>query len=138
MPAFRQVATATLASGRGGSIIPTRPIKVRPFSISSLVKAEGTSVFVETIFDNRFNYSDELKRMGADIKVFGKLAVIEGKRKLSAAKLRCTDLRGGAAAVVAALSAEGDSVITDIHHIERGYENIATILKSLNAKIIKE
>ena len=120
------------------SVYPGFPTDAGPLLISSLVKAEGTSVFVETIFDNRFNYSDELKRMGADIKVFGKLAVIEGKRKLSAAKLKCTDLRGGAAAVVAALSAEGDSVITDIHHIERGYENIETILKSLNAKIIKE
>ena len=106
--------------------------------VSALSKAEGTSVFVETIFDNRFNYVDELKRMGADIKVFGRLAVIEGRNKLCAAKLKCTDLRGGAAAVIAALSAEGESVITDIHHIERGYENIAGVLQSLNAKIIKE
>ena len=120
------------------SVYPGFPTDAGPLLVSALSKAEGTSVFVETIFDNRFNYVDELKRMGADIKVFGRLAVIEGRNKLCAAKLKCTDLRGGAAVVIAALSAEGESVITDIHHIERGYENIAGVLQSLNAKIIKE
>lgn len=120
------------------SVYPGFPTDAGPLLISALAKAEGTSVFVETIFDNRFNYVDELKRMGADIKVYGRLAVINGKSRLSGAKVKCTDLRGGAAAVIAALSAEGESVITDIHHIERGYENISGVLRSLNAKIIKE
>ncbi len=120
------------------TVYPGFPTDAGPLLIASLIKASGTSVFVETIFENRFNYVDELKRLGADIKIFGRVAVIEGKETLNGAGLRCTDLRGGAAAVVAALGAQGDSVITDIHHIERGYEKIETVLRSLNAQVKKE
>ncbi len=120
------------------SVYPGFPTDAGPLLIASLSKAAGTSVFIETIFENRFNYVDELKRMGADIKIFGKVAVIEGKEILNGASLRCTDLRGGAAALVAALGAKGDSVITDIHHIERGYEKIETVLNSLGAQVKKE
>ncbi len=120
------------------TVYPGFPTDAGPLLISALTKAEGTSVFVETIFDNRFNYISELKRLGADIKVFGRVAIIEGKNQLRGAKLKCTDLRGGAAAVISALSADGDSIITDIHHVERGYECIENVLSKLNAQIIKE
>ena len=106
--------------------------------ISTLVSASGTSTFVETIFENRFNYIGELKRLGADIKTYDRVAVVEGVPRLYGAKLSSTDLRGGAAAVIAALSAEGVSTVDKIHHIERGYEDIVGVLSSLNAKIIKE
>ncbi len=120
------------------TVYPGFPTDAGPLLVAALTKAEGTSVFVETIFDNRFNYIGELRRLGADIKVFGRVAIIEGRPSLYGTKLKCTDLRGGAAAVIAALAAEGDSVITDIHHIERGYEAIEKVLSGLNARIVKE
>lgn len=95
-------------------------------------------MFVETIFENRFRYIDELVRLGADIRLQNKVAVIEGVRELKGAAVSCTDLRGGAALVVAGLSANGITEINKIYHIERGYENIADNLSMLGAKIKKE
>ncbi len=99
--------------------------------------AEGTSVFVETIFENRFRHISELVRLGASIKVEGRVCVVEGVKKLSGAKVRAAELRGGAALVVAALAAEGTSEISGTGYIERGYESLETALRSIGADIKK-
>ena len=120
------------------TVYPGFPTDAGPLLVSALTKAQGTSVFIENIFENRFSYISELKLLGADIKVFGKIAVVEGVKSLKGANLLCTDLRGGAAAVIGALAAEGKSVVDRICHIERGYENIVDAFTALSAKIIKE
>ena len=120
------------------TVYPGFPTDAGPLLVASLVKANGTSTFIETIFENRFNYIDELRRLGADIKVYNRVAVVEGVKSLKGAKLSATDLRGGAAAVVLALAAEGVSEIDKIHHIERGYERIEENLKGVFANIKKE
>lgn len=97
--------------------------------------ADGTSVIVETIFENRFMHVPELVRMGAKIKIDGRAAVIEGVKNLTGAKVKATDLRAGAALVLAALSADGETEISDIEHIERGYSQFDTKLKSLGVNI---
>lgn len=99
--------------------------------------AEGTSVFVETIFENRFRHLSELIRLGASVKVEGRVCVIEGVKKLSGAKLCASELRGGAALVVAALAAEGTTEISGVNYIERGYEAIENELRSVGADIKK-
>lgn len=105
-----------------------------PFmAMSSL--AAGTSVFVENIFENRYKHAGELARMGADIKLEGRVAVVEGTERLHGASVNCTDLRGGAALVVAALAAEGETVVREIRHIERGYEALEKNLSLLGADI---
>ena len=86
--------------------------------------AKGTSTVTESVWDNRFRYVDELRKMGANVQVDGQVAVFEGVEKLSPAPLRATDLRAGAAMVVAALMADGTSEVEEIGYIERGYENI--------------
>ena len=95
----------------------------------------GTSMVIETIFENRFMHVSELKRMGATIKIDGRTAVIEGQNKLTGARVKATDLRAGAALVLAGLCAEGQTEITDIHHIDRGYDNFEGKLTSLGANI---
>lgn len=100
--------------------------------------ADSTSVFIENIFENRYRQAEELMRMGADIKVHGRVAVIEGVNKLHGACVNCTDLRGGAALVVAGLAAEGQTVIYDIKHIDRGYDKIENALSKLGARIIRK
>ena len=97
--------------------------------------AHGTSVFVENIFENRFQHVDELVRMGADIKVAGRTAVVCGVEKLQGANVVSRELRGGAALVVAALAAEGQTVIDGIEYIDRGYESIEKYLTSCGADI---
>jgi len=116
-------------------VYPGFPTDAGPLIIAMLSRADGTCVFVENIFENRFRYVDELNRLGSKVKVEGKIAVIEGVNSLSGANCKCTDLRGGAALVAAALSAEGETNITDITHILRGYENIVENLQSVNANI---
>lgn len=116
-------------------VYPSFPTDAGPLVIAMLTKARGTSLFVENIFENRFRYVDELKRLGAKIETQGKTAVIEGTEKLSGAFCKCTDLRGGAALVTAGLAATGETVIDEIHHILRGYDNIVGTLKSLGADI---
>lgn len=106
--------------------------------IAALAVANGTTMVVENIFANRYNYVDELKRMGADIKVEERVAVIEGVRKLHGANVNCTDLRGGAAMIIAGLCAEGETVIGEIHHIDRGYESPEKILRSIGADIRRQ
>lgn len=116
---------------------PGFPTDMQPQMSALLTCASGTSMITESIFDNRFRYVDELRRMGANISVEGRVAVIEGVERLKGAPMRATDLRAGAALIIAALSAEGTSEIYDIFHIERGYENMEIKLRSLGANIIK-
>lgn len=95
----------------------------------------GNQHHTESIFDNRFQYMDELRRMGADILVDGKVAVIQGGKPLTAAPVKAVDLRAGAALVIAGLAAKGTTEVEDIHHIERGYECIVDKLRHLGADI---
>lgn len=97
--------------------------------------ARGNSIIIETIFENRFLHVEELKRMGAKIKIEGRSAIVEGVPKLTGAQVKVTDLRAGAALVLAGLVAEGKSEITDIFHIDRGYERLEEKLKGLGAII---
>lgn len=119
-------------------VYPGFPTDAGPILIAALSKAKGTSVFVENIFENRYRYVDELNRLGTRIKTEGRVAVVEGVENLSAAKCQCTDLRGGAALVVAALAASGTTVIDKIEHIKRGYENISENLRNLGAVAYEE
>lgn len=119
------------------AVYPGFPTDAGPLVLAMLTKSEGTSVMVENIFDNRYRYVDELRRLGANVKIEGRVAVIEGVNSLFGAPCRCTDLRGGAALVVAALAASGKTVISDINHIKRGYEKIAENYSKLGADIIE-
>lgn len=116
-------------------VYPGFPTDAGPIAVAMLSVADGTSVFVENIFENRFRFADELKRFGAKIKTEGKVAVIEGVSELSGAECKATDLRGGAALVIAALKAGGKSRIGEIQHIERGYDGITDRLSALGADI---
>ncbi len=116
-------------------VYPGFPTDAQAFVMAALCKAKGTSVFVENIFDNRYKHVAGLTRMGADIFVEGKAAVIEGVTKLYGVKTEAPDLRGGAGLVTAALAAEGTSEISAIHHIDRGYEEIEKVLTSVGADI---
>ena len=100
--------------------------------------ADGTGVFVENIFENRFQHVEELIRMGADIKVDGRIAVVQGVKGLSGANVIAKELRGGAALVVAALAAEGITKIENVKFIDRGYESIEKYLSACGANIIRE
>ena len=114
---------------------PGFPTDMQPLMTTLLTMADGTSIVTEGIWENRFRYVDELLRMGANIQVDGQVAVIEGVKKLRPAPLRATDLRAGAAMVMAALSADGISEVDETIHIERGYENIVEKLQLLGADI---
>ena len=114
---------------------PGFPTDMQPLMTTLLTLADGTSIVTEGIWENRFRYVDELLRMGANIQVDGQVAVIEGVRKLRPAPLRATDLRAGAAMIMAALSADGISEVDETIHIERGYENIVEKLQLLGADI---
>ena len=114
---------------------PGFPTDMQPQIAVLLSIANGTSIINESVWDNRFRYIEELKRMGAQISVDGRLAVIEGVDHLSAAPVKATDLRAGAAMIIAALCAQGTSEVEDIQHIERGYENIEEKFRNLGADI---
>ena len=131
---------------RTGDILPLKintmphpgfPTDMQPLMGVLLSVAKGTSTVTESVWDNRFRYVDELRKMGASVQVDGQVAVFEGVEKLSPAPLRASDLRAGAAMVVAALMADGTSEIEEIGHIERGYENIVEKLRGLGADISK-
>ena len=117
---------------------PGFPTDMQSQFTALLAVTKGTSIVVETIFENRFKYINELIRMGAKITVEGRTAVIQGGDKLNGASTEMTDLRGGAALVLASLAAEGESSISGIHYLERGYENFVYKLQLLGAKIIKK
>jgi UDP-N-acetylglucosamine 1-carboxyvinyltransferase len=114
---------------------PGFPTDMQPQMAVLLSLAEGTSIVTEGVWDNRFRYVDELKRMGANIQVDGKIAVIEGVGSLTGAPVKATDLRAGAALLIAGLAGRGVTEIEDIQHIERGYENVDEKLAQLGADI---
>ena len=116
---------------------PGLPTDMQPQLGALLTLAKGTSIITEGIFDNRFRYADELRRMGADISVDGKVAVIEGVDHLTGAPVKATDLRAGAALIIAGLSTTGVTEIEDIYHIERGYDNMDGKLRAMGADIVK-
>ncbi len=102
---------------------PGFPTDMQPQLVAFLTTIKGTSTAREGVWDNRFRYVNELKRMGANIRVEGKLAIVDGVDRLIGAHVKATDLRGGAAMIIAGLMADGATEITDIYHIDRGYEN---------------
>ena len=117
---------------------PGFPTDAQAILMAALLRARGATVFVENIFENRYRHVDELCRMGADISVADRVAVVTGVPALCGAQVRCTDLRGGAALLVAGLSAEGETRIGDIYHIQRGYEDPVRDLGALGAAIRME
>lgn len=126
-----------------GRLRAVRPVRTAPYPgfptdaqavlMAALLKSRGATVFEENIFSNRYRHVDELGRMGAEIRVSGRTAVVIGQESLHGAPVCCTDLRGGAALCVAALAAEGETVISRTEHIQRGYEDIAAELRRLGA-----
>lgn len=114
---------------------PGFPTDMQPQVAAVLSLADGTSIVTESVWDNRFRYVEELRRMGAEISVDGKTAVIQGVEQLTAAPVKAVDLRAGAAMVIAALAAKGTTYIEDIQYIERGYEDIVEKLSAIGADI---
>lgn len=114
---------------------PGFPTDMQSVFAAMLTTAKGTSIIVENIFENRFKYTQELNKMGAKITVEGKSAIIRGVRKLYGANVKATDLRGGAALVLAGLSAKGITKVENIEYILRGYENFDKKLRNINANI---
>ena len=117
---------------------PGFPTDAQAVVMAALLRSQGTSVFVENMFENRYRHTAELRRMGADIRPEGRVAVVCGTQKLHAARVDSTDLRGGAALVVAGLQAEGITAVGEIHHIQRGYADIVGDLSQLGAAIRRE
>ena len=128
-----------------GRLTAPRPIATRPYPgfptdaqpplMAACLKARGTTVFTENIFSNRYRHALELRRLGADVTIEGRVACISGVERLQAAPLTAGDLRGGAAMVVAALSAEGTTELLDEDHISRGYDRLDLQLTSLGAEL---
>lgn len=116
---------------------PGFPTDMQAQFMALMTVAKGTSFFTETIFENRYKHVDELVRMGAKIKIDGRVAVVKGVPKLTGAKVCAKDLRGGAALVIAGLAAEGITTVEDIIHIERGYEQFDKMLEQLGAHIYR-
>lgn len=116
---------------------PGFPTDMQAIFTSTLCAAKGTSIIVENIFENRYKYVNELKKMGSKITTEGKTAIVKGTRKLSGANVKATDLRGGAALVLAGLVSKGKTKIDNIEHILRGYENLDKKLNKIGAKISK-
>ena len=129
----------------GGRLNAPRPIRTAPYPgfptdaqaivMAALLRCRGAAVFEENLFSSRYRHVDELARMGADIRTSGRVAVVLGVERLHGAAVRSTDLRGGAALCVAALTAEGETVVSDIAHIDRGYQSLEQDLTALGAEI---
>jgi len=117
---------------------PGFPTDMQAQMMALLTTAEGTSVVTETVFENRFMHVNELKRMGADIIIEGHSAVVKGVSHLTGAQVKATDLRAGAALVIAGMMAKNTTEVTGVEHIDRGYENLVAKLKGLGAKIWRE
>lgn len=130
---------------RMGRLHPLEQVRTMPYPgfptdaqsplMAAVCIADGTSIFVENIFESRYKHVPELCRMGADIRAEGRLAVVRGVPELHSARVSCTDLRGGAAIAVAALAAEGETELLSIEHIDRGYENFEGCLRLLGARV---
>ena len=131
--------------GSGGVLKGVRPVRTAPYPgfptdaqaplMAALAGGTGCTVFVENMFESRYRHVDELIRMGADIRVEGRVAVVYGVSRLHGATVMASDLRGGAALVVAALGAEGTTTVTGLHHIDRGYQSLEYDLQRLGAQI---
>lgn len=117
---------------------PGLPTDCKPLLVAMMSVAEGVGIVTENLFSGRFRYVDELLRMGADIRTEGHHAVIRGVDRLSGAPVRASDIRAGAALVVAGLAAEGETVVCDPHHIDRGYEDFVGKLSALGADVCRE
>ena len=117
---------------------PGLPTDCKPLLVAMLSVAEGVGIVTENLFSGRFRYVDELVRMGADIRTESHHAVIRGVDRLSGAPVRASDIRAGAALVVAGLAAEGETVVCDPHHIDRGYEDFVGKLSALGADVRRE
>lgn len=134
--AVRVVASKKLQNTQVKTLpYPGFPTDMQPQMVVTLGLAKGTSIVSESIFENRFKYVDELTRMGAEIKVEGNTAIIDGVSKYTGASMAAPDLRAGAALVIAALAADGFSTIDDIQYIERGYEDFEWKLQGIGAMI---
>lgn len=150
---LREAGCAVTADGGGiacacrDRLRAVRPVRTAPYPgfptdaqailMAALLRSRGATVFEENIFENRYRHVDELTRMGGSIRVSGRVAVVTGVERLYGAAVQCTDLRGGAALCVAALAAEGETRISEIGHIDRGYEDIARDLRTLGADIAR-
>jgi len=116
---------------------PGFPTDMQAPMMSLLATVEGASVITETVFENRFKHAEELRRMGAQISISGNIAIVRGVKKLTGAIVEAKDLRAGAALVLAALAADGKTVVEGVRHIERGYEKLDKNLASIGAKVYK-
>ncbi len=114
---------------------PGFPTDMQAQFMAMLSLSDGTSIIHETIFENRFMHATELSRMGVDVKIEGSTAILKGVDKLSGTKVKATDLRAGAALIIAGMLAEGETEITEVYHIQRGYANIVEKLQNLGANI---
>ena len=114
---------------------PGFPTDMHPQIAAVLCLANGTSVITEGVWDNRYRYTEEFRRLGAKIQVDGKIAIIEGVEKLTGAPMEACDLRAGAGMIIAGLAAQGTSEISNVKHIERGYEDIIGKLSRIGADI---
>lgn len=114
---------------------PGFPTDAQAIVMAALLQSRGTTVFVENVFENRYRHVDELRRMGADISVADRVAVVTGVERIHGADLQATDLRGGAAMMIAGLMAQGTTRIGGVHHIRRGYEDPVRDLRALGAEI---
>lgn len=158
---YRHLATVTTALGQagchvtstndsvtlksGGALLGIPPVRTSPYPgfptdaqallMAALLRSAGATMLVENMFDSRYRHVPELQRMGADIRLEGRVALIYGTPALHGAAVRCTDLRGGAALVIAALQTPEITQIHDIYHIQRGYQDIAGDLRSLGADV---
>ncbi len=114
---------------------PGFPTDMQSQLCALMSRANGTGIITETVFENRFMHVSELKRMGADITIEGRAAIVKGQKRLTGAEVTATDLRAGAALLLAGLSAEGTTVINEAHHIFRGYDRLEKKLNSLGANV---
>ncbi|MCL2456701.1 MAG: UDP-N-acetylglucosamine 1-carboxyvinyltransferase [Defluviitaleaceae bacterium] len=114
---------------------PGFPTDLQPQIATLLCRAHGNSIVIENVFEQRYRYVNELKRLGAHIKLEGRAAIIKGSCTYTGAKVSATDLRAGAALVIAGLSAKGETIIANVEHLDRGYENFEEKLRSLGANI---
>ncbi len=150
---LREIGVDIISTGTGLRVIGSRclrpadfktmpypgfPTDMQPQTMALLSTINGTSIVVETIFENRYMHVPELRRMGAEIKVEGRVAIIKGKDQLEGASVEASDLRAGAALILAGLFADGETQITNLGHIDRGYENIHLKLKGIGADITRK
>jgi len=138
---------ASLRLRRSGRLRAVHPVRTAPYPgfptdaqavlMAAMLKSEGATVFEENVFENRYRHVDEMTRMGAEVRVSGRVAVVTGVERLHGARVRAADLRGGAALTLAALAAEGRSEIAGLAHIDRGYEDLGRDLRALGAQVVR-